>query len=51
MPFSSKAQQRFMYSQHPKLAAEFSKDMSAKDFEKLPEKKNEAYKRAADKRS
>lgn len=36
MPFESKAQQRFMYSQHPKIAEEFAKKTN---FDKLPEKK------------
>ena len=35
MPFKSKAQQRYMYSQHPKIAKEFSK--KTKDFKSLPE--------------
>lgn len=36
MPFESKAQQRFMYARHPKIAEEFAKKT---DFSKLPEKK------------
>jgi len=36
MSFKSKAQQRFMYSQKPKLAKEFEK--KTKDFKSLPEK-------------
>lgn len=40
MPFKSKAQQRFLYSQHPDVAKEFASDMTKKDFEKLPEKKS-----------
>lgn len=39
MPFKSKAQQKFMYANHPKIAKEFSKGMSKKDFKKLPNKK------------
>lgn len=39
MPFKSKAQQRYMYSNNPKLAEEFAKYMDSKDFSKLPEKK------------
>lgn len=40
MPFESKAQQRFMYAKHPKIAKEFASEMSKKDFDKLPEKKS-----------
>jgi hypothetical protein len=39
MPFKSKAQQRFMFAQHPKLAKEFASDMTKKELEDLPEKK------------
>lgn len=38
MPFQSKAQMRFMYSQHPKIAARWSKE--TKDEKGLPEKKS-----------
>ena len=38
MPFKSKKQQRYLYSQKPEIAKEFSKEMSPKDFKKLPEK-------------
>lgn len=36
MPFKSKAQQRWMYSNHPKMAKEWSKETN---FKQLPEKK------------
>jgi len=36
MPFKSKAQQRYMYAKHPKLAKEFSE--KTKSFKSLPEK-------------
>ena len=39
MPFESKAQQRYLYAQHPEVAKEFASDMTKKQFEKLPEKK------------
>jgi hypothetical protein len=35
MPFSSKAQERFMFSQHPEMAKEWAKKT---DQSKLPEK-------------
>ena len=35
MPFKSKAQQRFMFSRHPRLAREFA---GKTDFKDLPEK-------------
>jgi len=38
MPFRSKAQQRYLFSQKPELAKEFSRDMKKKDYKKLPEK-------------
>ncbi len=50
MPFESKAQQRFMYAKHPKIAKEFASEMSKKDFDKLPEKKsNKRVRRVVDK--
>lgn len=36
MPFRSKAQARYMYSQHPKLAKEFASH--TKSIKSLPEK-------------
>lgn len=36
MPFESKAQQRYMFSQHPEIAKEFAK--KTKDMKDLPEK-------------
>lgn len=38
MPFRSKKQQRYMYSQMPDIAADYAKEMSKMDFAKLPEK-------------
>lgn len=35
MPFKSKAQQRFMFKNHPKIAKEFA---AVTDFSKLPER-------------
>lgn len=37
MPFKSKAQMRFMFANHPKIAMEFA--AKTKDMKKLPEKK------------
>ncbi len=42
MPFASKAQQRFMFSQHPELAREFAEKT---DFESLPERKRKDKKK------
>lgn len=36
MPFKSKAQQRFMYSNKPEMAKEFSEHMSKSDYKKMP---------------
>ena len=36
MPFKSKAQQRFMFARHPKIAKEFAQ--KTKSFSSLPEK-------------
>ena len=36
MPFKSKAQARYMFSQHPKIAKEFASQ--TKSFSKLPER-------------
>lgn len=41
MPFKSKAQQKFMFSQHPEIAKKWSDMMSSKDFAHLPEKSKE----------
>ena len=38
MPFSSKAQQRYMFATKPKVAKEMSSKMTSKMFENLPEK-------------
>lgn len=37
MPFKSKAQQKFMFSQHPKIAKRWAKE--TKNIKNLPEKK------------
>lgn len=50
MPFKSKAQQRYMYAKHPKIAKEFAK--ATIDFKILPEHveaKKKALKKIADK--
>jgi hypothetical protein len=47
MPFSSKAQQRYLYATHPKIAAEFSKEMTGKDFKQLPERRKKAMETVA----
>jgi len=39
MPFKSKAQQRFMFAKHPKIAKEFASEMTKEQFEELPKKK------------
>ena len=41
MPFQSKAQMKFMYSQHPKIAAEWAKE--TKNEKDLPEKKKSPW--------
>ena len=38
MPFASKAQQRFLYSQKPEIAKEISKHTPKKQYKKLPER-------------
>lgn len=38
MPFKSRKQQRYLFANEPEVAKEFAKDMSPKDFKKLPEK-------------
>lgn len=51
MPFQSKAQQRWMFAQHPKMARRWADETP--NMKKLPEKKGEfaikGLKRAADK--
>lgn len=42
-PFKSKAQQRFMFLKHPRLARRWAKET---DFEKLPERLDEPSKKA-----
>lgn len=37
MPFESKAQQRFMFARHPKIAKRWAKEYDT-DFKKLPER-------------
>jgi hypothetical protein len=36
MPFKSKAQAAFLYSQHPDIAKRWSKEFPNQDFSKLP---------------
>lgn len=38
MPFKSKAQMRYLYSQEPEVAKEFADKTSKKQLKKLPEK-------------
>ena len=38
MPFKSKAQQRFMFSQEPEVAARWSRETPKGDYKNLPEK-------------
>ncbi len=40
MPFQSKKQQKFMFSQLPEIAEKWKNMMSKKGFANLPEKKN-----------
>lgn len=40
MPFKSKAQMRFMYAEHPRIAARWSKE--TKNEKDLPEKKKKS---------
>ena len=37
MPFKSKAQKKYLFSQHPEIAEEFSEHTSKKAYKKLPE--------------
>jgi hypothetical protein len=37
MPFRSKAQQKYLFSQKPKIAKEFAEKTSKSQFKKLPE--------------
>mgnify|MGYP001596623622 CR=1 FL=1 len=39
MPFKSRAQAGYLFHNNPKLAKEFSKEMSSEDYAKLPYKK------------
>ena len=39
MPLKSKAQQRYMFSQHPEVAKEMASKMTHREMVKLPEKK------------
>lgn len=48
MPFKSKAQQRFMFAKHPKIAKEFASEMTKKQMEDLPEKKKKKKKKTED---
>ena len=38
MPFKSKAQQKFLFSQKPEIAKEFAEHTSKKQFKNLPKK-------------
>ena len=38
MPFASKAQQRFLYSQKPEVAKKYAKHTPNKQYKKLPER-------------
>lgn len=38
MPFKSKAQQKFLFSQHPEIAEEFSEHTPKSAYKKLPER-------------
>lgn len=38
MPFKSKAQQAWMFREHPKMAKEWASHMSKDDFKRLPKK-------------
>ncbi len=37
MPFKSKAQQGYLFSQHPEVAKEFAEHTSKAQYKKLPE--------------
>lgn len=37
IPFKSKAQQRYLYSQHPEIAEEFEEKTPRKSYKNLPE--------------
>lgn len=39
MPFKSKAQQRFLFSQHPDVAEKFAKETPKDAYKNLPEHK------------
>lgn len=43
MPFQSKAQQRYLFSQHPKIAKKFAAE--TKSFKSLPEQAKPKVKR------
>ena len=45
MPFKSKSQQRFLFSQKPSVAREFADKTSKSQFAKLPERKKDLNKR------
>jgi hypothetical protein len=38
MPFKSKAQQKYLFSQKPEIAKEFAEHTSKKQYKKLPAK-------------
>ncbi len=44
MPFSSKAQQRYMFAKHPDIAQEFADHTPKSAYAKLPDKKSKSRK-------
>lgn len=44
MPFQSKSQMRFLYSQEPTVAKEFAKETTKKQFKTMPEKLSDKLK-------
>jgi hypothetical protein len=38
MPFKSKAQQRYLYAQEPKVAKRFAKDTPASTYKNMPDR-------------
>lgn len=44
MPFKSKAQQGFLFSQKPEIAKKFAAETSKEDYKKLPDKKPSKWK-------
>ena len=50
MPFKSKAQRRFLYATHPKLAAKFKRHTSKAQERALPEKAKKRRRKTRKKR-